>query len=271
MRGFLLAVAALTAVAQTSSTDAKVRHAVAGFQNSFWCYATNIDTGASYGFRPNDRISTASTIKLPIMVEVFAEVEAGRARWDETLTLRDAEKLGGSGVLREMSDGLRLPLRDLMRLMIVVSDNTATNLLLTRFPASSVNQEMERLGLGQTRALQKPVGNGVSTSREMAMLMEKIVRGHVVSPAASAEMIEILKRQQYKVGIGRRLSYDEVASKHGAMDRMRSDVGVVLTKKGRVVLSVTIDSLPEKDYSPENRGERLISDVTGILLEALAQ
>lgn len=271
MRGFFLTFAALAAAGQTESIDTGVRQAIGGFRNTFWAYAKNIDTGESYGFRPDERISTASTIKLPIMVRLFAEVEAGRARWDETLTLHEADKVGGAGVLREMSDGLKFPLRDLMRLMIVVSDNTATKLLLTRFPAGSVNQEMEHLGLREIRAIQKPPGNGTATSREMAALMEKIVKGQVVSPAASAEMIEVLKRQQYKVGIGRRLSYDDVASKHGAMDYMRSDVGVVYTKKGRVVLSVTVDGLPERDYSPENRGERLISDVTGIILEGLAR
>lgn len=275
--------------------ERRLREVAAVFPAAVYLYARNLDTGASFGLGENERVRTASTIKVPIMVGAFAAVAEGRARWDEELTLREADKVGGSGVLRELSDGLRLPLRDLVHLMIVVSDNTATNLLLDRITGDAVNREMKKLGLAETRVLRKILGGGkdvkavptgwteagrnpenqrfgigVSTPREMVLLLEKIERGEVVSAEASRQMIEILKRQQYRDGIGRRLAGLEVASKSGALDRLRSDVGIVYAPGGRLAIAATCEDLPEVDYSPDNIGNRFISKITGLLLEGLA-
>jgi len=265
------------------------------FPATVYLFAKNLDTGAAFGLGENERVRTASTIKVAIMVGVFAAVAEGRARWDEELILSESDKVGGSGVVRELSDGVRLPLRDLVHLMIVISDNTATNLLLDRITGDAVNREMDRLGLSETRVLRKILGGGkdvkpvpsgwteagrkpenqrfgigVSTPREMVSLLEKIERGEAVSADASRQMIEILKRQQFRDGIGRRLAALPVASKSGALDRLRSDVGIVYAPGGRLALAVTCEDLPEVDYSPDNIGNRFISKLTGWLLEGLA-
>jgi beta-lactamase class A len=191
--------------------------------------------------------------------------------------------------LQELSDGVRLPLRDLVHLMIVVSDNTATNMLLDRFTADAVNDQAEKLGLKETRCLRKIMsgdqdtasgvsragripenkrfGLGVSTPKEMVMLLEKIERGEVVSPEASKEMIEILKRQQYRDGIARKLGDIPVASKSGALDHLRSDVGIVYAKSGRIAMAITCDDMPKVDYSPDNAGNLLIAKLAKILVE----
>jgi beta-lactamase class A len=286
----------LCASAQSpDSLSAEVKKLTAGFQGQVFLYAKNLDTGASFGLREDERVRTASTIKLPIMAAVFAKVEAGEARWDERLTLRRQDKVSGSGVLREFSDGLELPLVDVMRMMIVVSDNTATNMILERFTADAVNEFIAKLGLKETRSLRKVRGDGtdlkapsgwskaglleenkrfglgVSTPREMAVLLEKIERGEVVSPAASREMIAILKRQQYKDGIGRRAEGFEVASKSGSLDRLRSDVGIAYTKGGRIAMAITVDGMTKTDYSPDNAGELLIWELAQVLMRGLAK
>lgn len=288
-------VAARGQEVSTPSWERRLRQAVALFPATVNLFARNLDTGAAFGIGEDERVRTASTIKVAIMVGAFAAVAEGRARWEEELILREGDKVGGSGVLREFSDGVRLPLRDLVHLMIVVSDNTATNLLLDRITGDAVNREMEKLGLAETRVLRKILGGGkdvkpvpsgwteagrkpenqrfgigVSTSREMVMLVEKIERGEAVSAEASRQMIEILKRQQYRDGIGRRLSGLEVASKSGALDRLRSDVGIVYAPGGRLAIAATCEDLPEVDYSPDNIGNRFISKLTGLLLEGLA-
>ena len=91
----------------------------------------------------------------------------------------------------------------------------------------------------------------------------------MVSPAASREMIAILKRQQFKEGIGRHLEDEWVASKSGALDALRSDVGLVYAPKGRVAMAVTVDDMPRVDYSPDNEGNILISNLARMLLEGL--
>jgi beta-lactamase class A len=292
----LLATAACqltTAETKRETIDRRVRAAIAGFRGTVRLYARNLDTGATYGISENKKVRTASTIKLPIMVAVFRAVAAGRAKWDETITLRDEDKVTGSGVLREFSSGLKLPLRDVVHMMIVVSDNTATNMVIERITADAVNAEMDRYGLAATRCMRKVLGDGKAlkdpsgfsaagklpenkryglgstTPKEMVTLLEKLERGEVVSPAASRDMIAILKRQQFKEGIGRHLEDEWVASKSGALDALRSDVALVYGPNGRVAIAVTVDDMPRVDYSPDNAGNILISKLAKIVLESL--
>ncbi|MCC6586603.1 MAG: serine hydrolase [Bryobacterales bacterium] len=286
----------LSAAAWAQTLDEKVREAVNGFAGTVSLYAKNLDTGVTYGLRENEPVRTASTIKLPIMAAVAAAVENGRARWTDTLLLRDEDKVSGSGVLKEFSGGLQFPLRDLARLMIVVSDNTATNLILDRFTGDYVNEFVEKqLGLAQTRSMRKILGDGKnlktvpsglskegqkeenkkwgigrSTPREMVTLLEKLERGDVVNKAVSAEILAIMKRQQYKDGIGR--FYEDklvVASKSGALDTLRSDVGIVYSPGGRIAIAATVEGMREVDYSAENAGNKLIGRLAVLLVDGL--
>ncbi len=258
-------------------------------------FAKNLDTGKTFGVRPDERVRTASTIKLPIMAALFQEAQAGRVKWTEMLKVSKDDKVSGSGILGEFTDGMQFPVRDLMHLMIVLSDNTATNVILDRITAETVNRYMDRLGLKQTRSLRKVRGDGnqlkapsgyseagkleenkrfglgVSTPREMVLLLEKIEKGEVVSKEASKEMIAVLKRQHYTEGIGRKLGNVPVASKSGALDALRSDVGIVYHPKGRVAIAITVDDMKKTDWSPDNAGHLIISELTGILLEELTR
>lgn len=257
--------------------------------------ARNLKTGRTLEHRGAERVRTASTIKLPIMAALFAEVEAGRMSWDRPVVLTKEEIVSGSGVLSEFTPGVSLPLRDVMRLMIVVSDNTATNLILERLTADKVNAYLDTLGLRETRSLRKVRGDGtnlkapsgwskagliaenrkfgigVSTSAEMVRLLEMLEKGQVVSRAASRAMIEVLLRQQYKDGIGRRTGEMEVASKSGALDLLRSDVGIVYTPKGPVALAITVDRLPKTDYSSDNPALPWIGRLAEALIRELSQ
>jgi len=275
--------------------EKRIANAIAQAPGTVSLFAKNLDTGQSYGVRADDKVRTASTIKLPIMVAVFGEVQAGRVHWTDETTLREEDKISGSGILREFSPGDKIPLIDLVHLMIVVSDNTATNLVLDHVSADTMNRYMDQYGLPNTRCLRKILGDrnqlkpaasgfsqagglernkrygiGVSTPREMVMLLEKIERGQAVSPAASKEMIAILKRQHYTEGIGRRLGDMPVASKSGALDALRSDVGIVYSKHGRIAMAITVDGMKKVDWSPDNPGHLTISEIAGILLDGLA-
>ena len=293
----LLAVTCAIASAQNAPDplDQKIRAAIAPFPGKVYLFAKNLDTGQSYALNADERVTTASTIKLPILAGVFAAVEAGKAKWTEELTLTQADRVSGSGILGEISNGVRLPIRDVLHLMIVLSDNTATNMIIERFTADLVNAEMDRLGLRQTRSLRKVRGDGndlkpptgwsaagklpenqkfgigVSTPREMVLLLEKLERGEVVNAAASKEMIEILKRQQYREGIARHLGETPVASKSGALDHLRSDVGIVYSPRGRIAIAMTCDGIPKIDYNVDNEGLLLISRVADILVDALGK
>jgi beta-lactamase class A len=267
------------------SLEARVKGELAGFSGPVSLFARNLDTGESYALRPDERVRAASTVKIPIMVEAFAQVEEGGAGWDEPLVLTEAGKAAGAGVLPELGEGLRLTLRDAVRLMIVASDNTAANLLLDRLTADAVNARMDALGFPQTRCLRKiggggpsrasgapanePFGVGVTTPREMERLVERLERGEIVSPAASQEMIDLLKRQQRRDGIGRRLRLP-AATKSGALDRLRSDVGILYTPGGRIAMAITCEDLPEVDYTVDNPAQLLLWRLSLALVEGLA-
>jgi beta-lactamase class A len=268
--------------------DERIKAALDGFRGNAWIYAKNLDTGKDFAFRADEQVRTASTIKLPIMIEVFAQVSEGKRKWTDEFTLTKQNRFGGSGVLGEFSDGTKVDLKTATNLMIVVSDNTATNLVLDAITADAINARMDALGLKQTRSLgkiggggrskawdeplYKVFGIGASSPRDMVRLLEMLEKGEVVNKQSSADMIAILRRQQYNEGIGRGL-LDSVpsASKSGALDRLRSDVGIVYTRRGRIAMAITLDDMPVVHYSQENPGLAMLWRLSQILQEGLAK
>lgn len=273
---------------RAQTLDEKIQNAIGNFSGKVWIYAKNLDTGKDFALRADEQVRTASTIKLPIMAETFRQVSIGKIKWTDEIVLTKEKKQGGSGVLFEFSDDTKIDLKTAVNLMIVVSDNTATNLVLDAVTADSVNDFMDALGLKQTRSMRKIGGGGdskasadnrlklfglgASTPKDMVKLLEMLERGEVVNKDASAEMLSVLKRQQFKDGIGRGLP-DTVpsASKSGALDRLRSDVGIVYTRGGRIAMAITTDDMMEVTYTQENPGLHLIWRLSQILQDGLAK
>jgi beta-lactamase class A len=274
----------------------KINSAVEGFHGKVSIFAKNLDTGKTFAIRPDDRVRTASTIKLAILAATFQAVQEGKVKWTDFSILHDAEKVTGSGVIgNEFTDGDHLPLTDLIHLMIVVSDNTATNLVLNHVPADYVNDYMDKLGFKNTRSMRKVRGDGAilaeasgfskagrdpanqkyglgsTTPREMVGLLEKMERGEIVSPEASKEMIKILKRQQDHNGIARKMGDTPVANKAGALDHLRSDVGIVYSKGGRIAIAITCDDIPQVDWTPDNPGLLMIAKLSENLVAGLSK
>jgi beta-lactamase class A len=274
--------------------DQRIKAKINGFQGKVSAYAKNLGTGLSYGILADQPVRTASTIKLAVMVECFSEAAESKLKWTEPIKITEDEKVSGSGVVQELSDGVELPLRDLMHLMIVVSDNTATNLILNRIEGNAVNVRMAQLGIQHTRVMRKILGDGAnlkphpsgvteegakpenrrwgigrSSPHEMVTILEKLYRGELVNKAASEEMIAVLKRQQYHEGIGRDMKDVTIANKSGALDHLRSDVGIVYSKNTAIAMAITVDDIPEVDYSPDNPGDLLISSLSEIFVAEL--
>ncbi len=272
-----------------ASTDAKIQAAIADFDGKVSIYAKNLDSGKIYSLRGEDQVRTASTIKLAIMAETFRQVAEGKVKWDDPIGLTKEKKQGGSGILFEFSDGTKIDLKTAVNLMIVLSDNTATNLVLDKVTTDAVNDYMAKLGLNDTLSLRKIGGGGDSTAwtndqrnrlfglgrtspKDMVRLVEMMEKGELVSKEASAGMTAILKRQQPKDGIGRGQSdTTPVASKSGALDRFRADVGIVYTRKGRIAMAIYIDDMPYTGYHQENPGLKMIWKLSQLLQEELAR
>jgi beta-lactamase class A len=232
-------------------------------------------------------VRTASTIKVAVMVEAFARVAEGKAKWSDELVLSKAARYGGSGVLNELTDGLRLTLRDAVTLMMMVSDNTATNMVLDHLTTDAVNERMESLGLKQTRIMRRVGGGGESregkvesnkrfglgrtTPRELASLLERMERGELVNAAVSKEMLDLLKREQGTDGIWRGQWRVPKATKSGALDALRSNVGVIYHPRGRIALAVTCDDMPAPDWTPDNPAFLLMSRLSELVLDGLGK
>ncbi|HJP94899.1 MAG TPA: serine hydrolase [Pyrinomonadaceae bacterium] len=279
-------VVAVAAQAQTN-LDEQVKQIVSSFKGKVNLFAKNLDTGETYGLNPDERVRTASTIKIAVMIEAFARVAEGKAKWTDEVVLTKEKKVSGSGILIELSDGLRLTLRDAVNLMMILSDNTATNLVLDVLTTDAVNARMESLGFKQIKIMRKvgsggesmagkdpenkKYGLGFATPREMVLVMEKLERGEIISPAASKEMIELMKREQGRNAIGRSLWDVPMASKYGALDRLRSAVGILYTKKGRIAMAISCDDMPEVMWSVDNPAYLLMSRLSEVLVEGLGK
>jgi len=150
---------AQTPPALGQTLDEKIKAGLGGFQGKAWIYAKNLDTGKDFAMRADEQTRTASTIKLAIMAETFHQVAQGKLKWDDPIELTKDKKQGGSGILSEFSDGTKIDLQTALHLMIVVSDNTATNLVLDKVGTDNVNYFMDSLGLTDIKSMRK-IGGG---------------------------------------------------------------------------------------------------------------
>ena len=209
------------------------------FDGETGLYARNLTSGEEISLNADARFPTASTIKTAVMLEAYHQSAEGKLRFDDVITLTDAIKVGGSGVLNGLRAGLPLRIRDLVELMIVVSDNTATNMLVERLGTKRIDDRLAGLKLPDTKIfrptfrdgradvfpeLEREFGLGMTTPRQMAELMAMIAEGRAVNPEASAAMVATLRRQTDKAMIPRLLpSGIEVGNKTGTDSEKLSD------------------------------------------------
>src|SRR6266852_3929565 len=283
----LTAPSAFGQVRDSSSLDARVRAEITPFKGKVILFAKNLDTGKTYSLEGDERVRTASTIKIAVMIEAFGRVAEGRAKWTDELVLTKTARYGGSGVLPELADGLRLTLRDCVNLMMLISDNTATNMVLDYLTTDAVNARMNSLGFRSTKIMRrvgsggeskegkdpdnKRFGLGATTSHEMVEILAKLDRGEIISAAASKEMLDLMKREQARYAIGRTIADVPVASKYGALDHLRSCAALVYSKRGKIAIAITVDDMPDVNWSVDNPGYLLMSRLSLILIDGLSR
>jgi beta-lactamase class A len=227
-------------------------------------------------------VQTASVIKLAILYEAMEQIRAGKAHWDDKVVLTKDNQTNGSGVLGFFDTPTTLTLKDLLSMMVIVSDNTATNVAIDKIGLDAVNAEMGRLGLkntwlykkigkpatGPMPADQKKFGLGKTTAQEMATLMERIVTcqlGVSAAPPMDTDRaicgvtLHMLRSQFYRDGVPRYLepvdSSEEgsaIANKTGALDAVRNDVDAIATKDGLLILSIFTWDNKDQSWTDDN-------------------
>ncbi|MBI3411011.1 MAG: serine hydrolase [Planctomycetes bacterium] len=226
----------------------------------------------------DEAMPTASLIKFPILIEAYYQLQAGKIDFNETLTLSGKDKAPGAGVLTpHFSTGATFPLKDVVRLMMVFSDNTATNMVLDKIGLRSVNERMAALDcpntrvnakvfLGSTTSIDpertKKFGLGSTTAREMVTLLEKLHQGKLASAEACKEMIATMKKCDDWQKLRRFLPEDlPVAHKTGAVAKVRTDAGILYLKSGPVAVCVMTNENKDERRTRDNDAEILIGKV----------
>ena len=167
-------------------------------------YYKNLVTKEVISYNEDEPMLAASLIKLMVLGEVFRQLSSGILKDDEIFVTRECDKVPSCGALNYMDEGLKLTLKDLYTLMIILSDNYATNILIDRCKINNINSFIQNNGFKNTvlkRKMFDEVGvkNGLenyTTAKDMGILLEKIYNGDLVSKKASYKMLEVLKNQR---------------------------------------------------------------------------
>lgn len=207
-------------------------------------YYKNLVTGVEYSIRADDVFSAASVIKLPLMMHILRECHAGRMSLREKLTVTAMDKVPICGALTLFSDDLEADIHTLCRLMISISDNTATNMLINRASIEGASEGFAAMGLKKTKLMRllfdvqaaRAGKQNVICLREMGMLLEQLYHQDFVSPAVSQNALDMLFLQQvdHKLN-GKICGAVPIAHKTGEDEGLSNDVGIVYANQPFVI------------------------------------
>ena len=288
---FLLLPALLFVAVPVNGADLqkKIAAMAAAYDGHIALYAKNLTTGETVSVDAGKPVQTASVIKLALMLQAFEQIHAGKLQLSQPLVLTKENQVGGSGILGQLDPGLNLTLKDAITLMVTLSDNTATNMLIDAVGLAPTNEMVARMGLkntyfykkvflaatGPMPADQKQFGLGKTTPEEMAKLVESIYRCDLGDRDLCTEMITIMRNQQYRAMIPRYLvtpdnseTLSPIADKIGMLDAVRNDVALVYTARGPIILSIFTYDNPDKSWTPENHAEILIGHIAQEIVSA---
>lgn len=231
--------------------------------------------GTRFSHNGTRRFVAASTMKIPIMVELFRRIDQGRDSLDHLHVLREEDKATGGGVVKELHAGITFTVRDLCYLMMAISDNSTTNILIDRVGMAETNALMKALGmqgsvLGRKVRGRPPVEGETENwaiPDEYAALIAAILGNTAASPASCAAMVQMLEKQTNDRRIARHLPRGEArprwGTKTGSLPGVVNDVGFIMAPTGPLVLSIYCE-IPDP-----NAGEAVIGDIARAALSAL--
>jgi beta-lactamase class A len=241
--------------------QASIERTTASVNATWGIYVKSLDTGEEIAIGADRQMETMSTIKIPLMIECFEQIKAGRFKLTDKYTFVQADSQPGTGTIQRLDPGAVMTVKDLITMMIIVSDNTATEVLYRMVGGpEAVNARMQAMGLSQTRAMTVPSTwfpalraapttehfyreakhpFGLSTAREMGRLLEMLERGTLVDKDSSELMLRIMRGQLYRTRIPRYVSGYAIPHKTGDfLPYVGDDVGVLEAPGRTIVLSV---------------------------------
>lgn len=264
------------AAADTAGLRRTLEEIVRGYPGVAGVSVKNLRTGEAVSIRGGEPFPSASLIKVAVLVAMLEEVRAGRMRLDERVSMIARDRVGGSGVLQHMEPGIAPTAGDLAWLMITISDNTATNLILDKINVRTVWDRMEALGLPRTKIHSKTFlrstsvamdssvkyGLGVTTPDETVRLFELLHAGRAVSPALDSLALAMLRANQDPTKLQRWLPAGVAfAHKSGEVDASRSDCGIVYGPDAPVGVCAMTRENRDTSYMPDNPANLLMARI----------
>lgn len=219
-------------------------------------YAEHLESGEIAEFDPDGVFQAASTIKVAIMAAVAQAIDAGSLALDQKVVIEPDAIVPGSGVVRFMEPNLALTINDLTYLMISISDNTTSNVLIDQVGIEAVQSVCRQFATEGTMLGRKLFGRGaegkevenLATSRGVSTLLRNIVTGAVASPAMTEWMKEILNKQQHKDRLPRSLGWETepwYGGKTGTITGVSNDCGVFIGVNGTIICTVLSSNVPD--------------------------
>jgi beta-lactamase class A len=226
----------------------------------------DLTDGRKYLLNGDEVFPQASSIKIPILVELYRQAqENGPARLTDMYTVQQADLVPDSYILLGLTPGVtRLTNRDLATMMVAVSDNSATNVLIDRVGMDNVNRLLDRLDLKKTRLRRKMMDlkaaqegrENVSTPREMMVFLEAMYRQRVLNKAMTADFLKVLGTHKESALLRGLPEGVRAANKPGALEGVRNDSGIVFAPDRPFILCIMATYLRN-----ERLGEKAISDI----------
>ena len=254
---------------------ADAHHGVVGYS------VIDMDNGVRMSRRGDETFSTASLIKVAILVTVYDLVAKGQLSLSDPLTVLKIDQVPGSGVIQYLHNGALLTVQDAAWLMTTISDNTATNLLLDRIIIRTVWNKMDSLGLHNTKVHSKSFkrsssvamdssvkyGLGVTTPNEMARLFELLALGKAVNPGSDSAALDILEHNTDDGKLLRFIYGARAAHKTGDTDQVRTDCGL-LYLRNRIVVCVLTKQNVDMRYAIDNEAHLTIGRIGEAIVNA---
>jgi beta-lactamase class A len=273
---------------EDTQLDQQLQSIAAAHHGQVALYANSLKTGQTASLIPDLPVKTASVIKMGVLLDAAEQIRAGQASLAEKLVLTHENQVPGSGVLGQLTAPLSLTLSDTLHLMVVLSDNTATNLAIDRLGLSHINATLRAAGLTQTVLYKKvfmpaqgPVppdqpqfGLGKTTAREMASIMERLAECRLGLQGSASlagdgplcgQLLHMLRNQQDRESLPRYLEAldtsehgSAIANKTGALDQVRNDVALIATKNGPVVIAAFTWDNADQRWTGDNEAEKTL-------------
>lgn len=268
------------------SIEGAIQPLIKGYEGDVAVAAYHFESDTHWSTRGDVVMPTASLIKLPIMVEAYRQAAAGKVQMNQRIELTKEDMVQGSGILTShFSPGTTMSLRDAIRLMIVYSDNTATNLVIDAIGLPATTAAMKELGYPETQLHAKvfrrdlsiapdrseKYGLGSTTSKDMVKLITRLKRGELVSSEATEAMLDHLLQCDDKSRFPLLLPATvKVAHKTGSVTRVRTDAGLLMGPGCTIALCVLTDNNKDIRWTDDNAGNKLSADIAKSIYELLA-